>query len=355
MDRRCTSGIAARDRAVAMLGCCALIAALFIGAPTGVRAATSSSSSSPANTQLFGVHPALQGSTTLPGGHFNFAILPGQRVTDGIVVENFSDHALTFHVYGADLVTAAGGGSAPAQQTAPMHGVGAWITVSEPIVTIPAHGAMTDTFTVQLPSVISVGQHLGAVVAAADVGITPQGNPIEARAALITLVTVPGVAHPLASLGALSGSEAIAGIVGFDITLSNTGNVLLTYTGSVTIHDSKGHRVATVQLTPINAYVVPAGQAALVAAWKLPTNPGDHYTANATVTILADGTRVQTLTSQTLALTLPPAFPIAIVVASALVLMVIVAVVILLRVRARRRRHMRRAWVALGTRAGGVR
>ena len=46
--------------------------------------------------QLFGVHPVQEGRTTLPGGHFNFALVAGQRISDGIVVENFSTSRAAF-------------------------------------------------------------------------------------------------------------------------------------------------------------------------------------------------------------------------------------------------------------------
>jgi hypothetical protein len=203
--------------------------------------------------------------------------------------------------------------------------------------------------------VVSVSPHLGAVVASADVGTTPQGNPIEARAALITVVTVPGTAHPLASLGALSGSTAITGTIGFAVTLSNTGNVLLTYAGSVAVDDRNGHRIATLPLTPINAYVVPTGDVPLTAAWKEVAPLGNQYSAKATVTILADGKAVRTLTSQSLLLKFTSGFPFLAVVVAGLVLLMIVALVVAFRIRAARRRHARRVWVALGARAGGVR
>jgi hypothetical protein len=159
-----------------------VLASLIIGSQAPARAAASPS---PDPGRLFGVHPVEQGRTTLPGGHFNYALVPGQSISDGIVVENFSDHAISVHVYGADLITATGGGLAPAQPTATRRAVGAWITVSTPIVMVPAHGQITDTFAVLVPAAVSSGQHLGAVVAAATVGLTSQGNPIEARVALI--------------------------------------------------------------------------------------------------------------------------------------------------------------------------
>jgi hypothetical protein len=270
--------------------------------------------------------------------------LAGERISDGIVVENLSDRALRFHVYGADLVTAAGGGLAPAQPTATMREAGAWIAVSSPVVTIAAHGQFTDTFTVTLPAKVSPGQHLGAVVAAAEVGLTPQGNPIEARAALITVVTVPGIAQPSARLSPLTGSVTASGSIGFGITLSNTGNLLLTYAGSVNIDDAEGHQVATLQLTPVNAYVVPNGQVQLAAEWKA-IDPGSNpYRVHATVTILANGTPVGTLTSQSLALQFPSGPPVPIVVGVAVTL----AALLLLLAWSTRRRARRRNRVVAG-------
>jgi len=296
-----------RARAILTIGSLMLVGALAVGSHETARAA--GASAAPAPMPLFGVHPVQEGRTTLPGGHFNFALVPRQRIVDAIVVENSSDHALGFHVYGADLLTAAGGGFAPAQPTATMRGVGAWIIVSVPLVTVSAHSQFTDEFTLTVPASVSSGQHLGAVVAAASVGVTSQGNPIEARAALIVVVTVPGVADASARLTPLVGSDATAGQVGFGITLSNTGNVLLTYTGLLAIDDAGGHPVAALPLTPANAYVVPSGQIPLVATWKEPAPLADTYRAQATVTVFANGTPIRTLTSQSLVLRLSSGVP----------------------------------------------
>jgi hypothetical protein len=296
-------------RSGSISGCVALLVVVSSGGQEAVHAAADTSSAASSPGQLFGVHPVQQGTTTLPGGHFNFALVSGQSISDGIVVENFSDRALTFRVYGADLLTAAGGGLAPAQPTATMHEVGAWITISAPTVAIPAHSQVTDYFTLRVPVVVSPGEHPGAVVAAANVGLTSQGSTIEARTALITVVTVPGIAHPSARLNSLSESIPIPGQTGFGITLSNTGNVLLTYSGSLAIDDGDRHRIANLPLTPINAYVVPDGQVSLAATWKELVPQDAKYRAQATVTILADGRPVATLTSQSLALPFSSGIP----------------------------------------------
>ena len=293
----------------------------------------------PNASQLFGVHPVEEGSTTLPGGHFNFALLPGQRVSDGIVVENLSSRALTFHVYGADLITATGGGLAPAQPTATKRAVGAWITVSTPTVSVAAHAQFTDRFTVTVPAIVSPGQHLGAVVVSADIGATSQDTPIDARAALITVVSVPGTAHPSAVLSALTGSTAVAGRVGFGITLSNNGNLLITYAGSINVVDADGHHVARLPVTPATAYVVPAGQAPLAAVWRHAAGLSGTYRAQATLSILVNGIVVATLHSQSLTLQFSSGPNMAVVVGIGLALLLLLALTIWSARQALRRRR----------------
>ncbi|HEV3231270.1 MAG TPA: hypothetical protein VG245_03340 [Candidatus Dormibacteraeota bacterium] len=275
------------------------LAATLLGLWPAVAAAASPA---PAQAGLFGVHPVRQGQTTLPGGHFSFALLPGQSISDGVVVENFSDQPLSFHIYGADLLAAPGGGLAPAQATDTMRATGAWIAVSRSRLTIPARSRFTDSFSVTLPATVAPGEHLGAVVAAAIVGRSAQGSTIEARTALITTISVPGTASPSGRLGALTRSTSASQQLGFDISLANTGNLLLTYVGSVAVYDSAGHEVVRLPLTPADAYVVPAGRVALATVWKDSIPRSGTFSARATVMILAHGQAVATLTSRSLEL-----------------------------------------------------
>jgi hypothetical protein len=342
-------------RARALLAACgvAAIAITSVGTAEGVRAAAPSTTL--AQSQLFGVHPVQEGQTTLPGGHFNFALVPGQRISDGIVVENFSGHPLRFNVYGADVLTATGGGLAPAQSTSTMHAVGAWIVVSTPTVTIAAHGRATDEFTITVPVTASAGEHLGAVVAAADVGVTAQGTPIEARAALITVVTVPGTVRPSAILTALLGSGASAGRFRFAITLLNTGNVLLTYAGSVTIDDADGRTVAKISLTPTNAYVVPSGRVPLAVMWREPATLAATYHAHATVTFLANGVAVGTLTSQSLAVLFPSGLSLRLLAGMGLAILLIMVLAAWTGLRIAHWQHRAGVRRVLGTETGRLR
>jgi WxL interacting protein linking bacterial and host surfaces len=334
MTRRTTMGGVS---ALTSLSCIALSTLLSVGISGVADAAPRVAAANP--DQLFGVHPVLLGSTTLPGGHFNFALVPGQTITDGVVIENFSDHALTFHVYGADLLTAVGGGLAPAQPTTTMREVGAWIAVSVPTLTIAAHGQRTDRFVVRMPAIVTSGQHLGAVVVAADVGTTAEGSPIEARLALITVVTVPGVAHTSGRLTPLIVSIAGSGQLRFRVALVNTGNMLLTYTGSVAITDAGGHTMATLALSPSGAYVVPGGEVPLAGLLESSALPVGSYRARATVAILADGTPVGILASQSVTVQVTSGVPTLAIIVGAFAA---VAIVALATTYNRRRTRVRR-------------
>jgi hypothetical protein len=319
--------------------CAALIGAAAPAWPAAVPVAAASPTPNSEQVHLFGVHPLHQGQTTLPGGHFNFALSPGGTITDGVVVENFSDRSLDFHIYGADLLTVSGGGFAPAQPSDQMHDAGAWISMSAQRVTVPAHSQFTDRFTVSMPSTVPPGEHRGAVVAAAIIGKSPQGSTIEARTALITVINVPGAERPSASLSALSRSAPSPHDIGFGITLNNTGNLLLTYVGSVEIDDGDGHKVAILPLAPTDAYVVPAGRISLATVWKDAIPQSRSNSARATVTILANGKPVATLTSGSLELPVSASPPLPLALAVVLSGLAATAAITVGGRRIRRRRY----------------
>jgi hypothetical protein len=110
-------------------------------------------------------------------------------------------------------------------------------------------------------------------------------------------------------------------------------------------------------LTPANAYVVPSGATPLAAVWAGRAPAPGTYRAHATVTILADGVPVRTLTSQILVLRFAsssaPLIPIVAVIVAGVGAIVLAAAVL----KRRGRRHRRRAdaQTALGARLEGLR
>jgi sensor domain CHASE-containing protein len=139
----------------------------------------------------------------------------------------------------------------------------------------------------------------------------------------------------------LRGSTAVTGQVEFGITLSNNGNLFLTYAGSINIVDGEGRRVVQLPLTPASAYVVPNGQAPLAAVWKQTASLSGRYSAQVTLSILVNGAAVATLRSQSLAMNFSSGLPMAVVVGIGLAVLLLLVVVRWSARRAIRRRRLR--------------
>jgi hypothetical protein len=230
------------------------------GAASGVTSAAA------ADSPEYGVRAGLTGTTTLSKGHFTYAVAPGGAVVhDSIVVSNYSDAPLTFDVHGADMLSAAGGGLAPAADGAASTLVGAWLTVDHPTLTIPPHGEVADAFTLDVPASRQPGEYIGAVVVSRRAP-AQQAIGVVTRAALTVDVTVLGTVELRAAAGPLLAVQQ-HGEVHFTLGVANRGNVLFTFSGEVTLRDGSGQVVATVPIAPAGVYVIPGGQASVTALW----------------------------------------------------------------------------------------
>ncbi|RSS59681.1 hypothetical protein [Streptomyces sp. WAC01280] len=129
-----------------------LVLALAPGAQAAPAPVPSPTPPEPAASAPFGVQAGLYGLTTLTGGHFGYALKAGARIEDSAVIYNRSDEARTFHVYGADVANAAGGGLAPAQEGQKMGAVGAWLKLdSGATVTVRPKSSATVRFSLAVP------------------------------------------------------------------------------------------------------------------------------------------------------------------------------------------------------------
>src|SRR5579884_3948636 len=112
----------------------------------------------------FGVSPAQEGQTPLPGGHFSYSVPAGATVTDAIEIANLTQAPLPLQVFAADLIPLSGGGFTVAQLGATMHTVGAWTSVSQPTITLAPQAVVADKFTITVPAGTLSGDYGGAVV-----------------------------------------------------------------------------------------------------------------------------------------------------------------------------------------------
>lgn len=149
----------------------------------------------------FGVQAGLYGLTTLTGGHFGYALKAGARIEDSAVIYNESDEARAFHVYGADVTHAAGGGLAPAQEGQRMGGAGAWLRPdSAATATVRPKSRATVRFSLAVPDGTPPGSYLGSLVAALRTPAVSGRVNTETRMARLVELAVPGTADLQVSL-----------------------------------------------------------------------------------------------------------------------------------------------------------
>ena len=309
--------------------CIGVLASLASFAAPPAQAATRTPTPAPGGGPQFGVRPALTGRTTLTHNHFAYALAAGgaASIADAVVVSNDTAAPLTFEVHGADMITATGGGFAPAAEGAPAQLVGGWIHVQQPQVTVPPRGEVQDAFTVTVPAGQPAGDFLGAVVVV-EKSVNARGLQVLTRAALTVDVTVVEKAELRASTGALGAVRQNDG-VHFSVVVHNTGNVLFTFHGDVDVRDGGGHVLATVPLDPTGLYVIPGGDATVSGVWSgLPL----WGSASAVATVEAQTSGAGSATVHTGAVQLG-FFPWPLVIAAGAAIVAVVVAVLVLRRR----------------------
>jgi hypothetical protein len=248
----------------------------------------------------FGIRAALTGKTTLPGDHFTYGLAAGTEIEDSVVLYNYTDQSLTLSLYSADVRTAQGGALAPAQATDPMKEVGAWTRLDEGTVTVPPQGESTGRFRLKVPEGTVPGDYVGAIVASLHGAPVANGMGLETRAARLIRVNVPGEARVGLSVRRPRATGSGKGR-SFDVSVRNTGNVLVTLSGNVDIAGA-GTRVP---LSPEGIYVIPGGEATLTGRWlDVPTI--GRRSATARVAVKAGGRDAGDFQSEPLRLTFFP-------------------------------------------------
>ena len=166
-----------------------------------------------------------------------YTVNAGDRIDDGIVVDNPGADALDLTVYGADAFTTDEGALDLRTQGADATGVGAWLEAGTQHVVVPAGQSVDVPFSIAVPADAAAGDHLGGIVTARTV--TSGGQQVEQRAALTVHVHVAGFFRPGLQVEDLrtsySGPAVGSGDATVTYTLHNTGNAILSARQDVSV------------------------------------------------------------------------------------------------------------------------
>lgn len=226
---------------------------------------------------------------------FELSANPGDKITQSIRVDNLTADTLTLHADAKDFVPAGEEGQASTTDKRTNYSLSSWVSISSPVFDIPARGSKTIQFTISVPQSAEPGGHFGSVVFSTKP--TPQqsvsGTAVGQEIGSLLLLKVAGQVTEKAEIASFSPTQDLwqHGPIGFELRIKNSGNVQLKPTGTITIDNLFGEKVASV---PIDTKtILPDSTRKIAASWAGSSWPG-WYTATVSVSY---GSSDQILTS----------------------------------------------------------
>lgn len=226
-----------------------LFVLMLLGASVAAPAALGASQS--ASFSLSPVHfdPHLEASRS----YFIIRAVPGETITNSVLVSNVGGAAGSLALYPADATTGASSGAAYEGRAASRRDVGSWLSLGSSRLSLAAHSSRTVPITLHIPRNAKPGDHLGGIVAQnlQLSGPSRQSGTVHVRIRRLTiaavLVQIPG--RTIAQLK-LDGVRAGGGR-GYQyvyVRLANTGNLMVKPHGRLLVVNRKGKTIADVPL-----------------------------------------------------------------------------------------------------------
>jgi hypothetical protein len=218
-----------------------LAAALLLLVPAPAWAATDPGALS------WGVVPA-DGEQGAGRANFAYDVQQGQEVRDAVVVTNHGQTALDLDVYAADARTTTSGQLDLLPADEPSTGVGTWVQLDLPAVSLAPGASVEVPFTVRVPADAAPGDHSGGVITAAVGAQDGSTVRLDRRLALRMHLRVAGEVAPALAVQGLTvehrgtANPLGAGTVVVRYRVTNTGNARILPTEAVTVAGLAGTR-----------------------------------------------------------------------------------------------------------------
>lgn len=197
----------------------------------------------------FGVEPAP--GSSVENGYFSLQTVPGGRVAQAVRVSNETGKDAVVRLAAVDATTAQQGGVAYGASGATPTADGAWITLAETELRLPAGRSKDVRFEVAVPPGARPGVHLAGIVAYSPQAPTAKtvestGGAgaavfIESRRALAVQIVLPGSAAPLIVVSGVT-TEARPNGLNLMVGIANEGTGLTKGRGSLTLSGPSSFR-----------------------------------------------------------------------------------------------------------------
>lgn len=267
---------------------------------------------------------------------FDLSANPGDTITNNIRVDNLVDYGLEVSVQARNFTALGEEGQVNLTEEDSTYSLADWITITPKAVTIKARESQTFQYTIKVPANAEPGSRFGSIV------FKTATRPVEGQTGVsigqeigsLVFLRIAGQVREKSSIVGFKTSSLINEYkpVDFEVRARNDGNVHLRPTGTITITNFFGKKVATVPIDSRN--ILPDAVRKLDAQWKDGRFIFGRYTATVS---LVYGSQNTITTASTTFWGFP--YTIGLVILGILVLFGL----ILLRYRKR----IRRAWLVL--------
>jgi hypothetical protein len=234
------------------------VSALIV--PVTSFAATTPSSSTATN-QSFQISPPTA----------NFASGPGKTVTGTIKVTNLSDAALSLNVGKENFVAKGEEGEIELVDNAdPLYSLAPWFNLGVATLQVPARQTKSFTYTVAIPAGAEPGGRYGSITFNTVAPKLPSGQSgaaVQQQIAAVVFMRINGQANEKLSIASFASDKTFYeyGPVKFTARVKNDGSVHEKPTGTITVKNTLGMKVATIPLD--EHFVIPGAVRRLHNQW----------------------------------------------------------------------------------------
>lgn len=225
---------------------------------------------------------------------FELSANPGDSLKRSIRVDNISDKAVNVSVDRRNFAPLGEEGQPALTEEETPFSLASWINVTPEQAAIPAGGSHTFNFTIATPSNAEPGGHFGSIVFKTSISSAQAGGvAVGEEVGSLILLKLAGNVREQAYIESFKTAQGFLeqGPVAFESRIKNAGNVHVKPTATITITDSFGRKVTSLQVESRN--ILPASIRKFNSSWEQKDLFG-RYTATLSVTY---GDKKQILTS----------------------------------------------------------
>lgn len=199
---------------------------------------------------------------------FELSANPGDTLKNSVRVDNITDQPLELSIIKRNFTALGEEGGIDLSEQDGNYSLANWIEVSPATAVVGARESKTFDYTITVPANAEPGGRFGSIIfktTAKPVG-NQNGVAVSQEVGALVFIKIAGEVKEKATIASFTTNTLHEnGPVGFDLRVKNEGNVQFKPTGSITISDIFGNKVATI---PINSQnVLPDATRKMTASW----------------------------------------------------------------------------------------